>query len=188
MAEGTKIRFRTIIEVLGKPKEHIETALKGYVEKIKEDSDLMVMHEDFAEAAAKGDLWSAFVELEVIANDVPKLIGFCFDYMPSTLEIIKPEEFLLKDRVISDFLNDLQARLHKVDMAVKQLKMENEFLKKNMQTLVKNIVLISLTKNSLSLEKLSRAAGIPEQEIKSFLDKLIKEEKIKKDGDIYSLI
>jgi len=34
-----EITFRAVIEVLGKPKEHVEEALKGYVEKLKKMSD-----------------------------------------------------------------------------------------------------------------------------------------------------
>ena len=187
MAERAKIRCRTIIEILGKPKEHVEKTLKEYVDKIKEDESLVVLNEDFAEPKEQEGLWSVFAELEMILKDIPALIGFCFDYMPSSIEIIKPEEIVMTSKDISDFMNDLQARLHKMDMLIKQHRGENDFLRKNMNVLVKNIIMIALAKSSLSAEKLSKAAGIPENEILPFIKFLLKENKLKKEGEIYSL-
>ena len=46
-------------------------------------------------------------------------------------EIIEPEELNYKKGDFSAFLNDLQARLHDVDMALKQYKARNEMLIKN---------------------------------------------------------
>ena len=36
------VKARTIIEVLGKPKEHVETAIRGYIDKIKKDRGLEI--------------------------------------------------------------------------------------------------------------------------------------------------
>ena len=52
-ADKTHIRCKVIIEVLGKPKEHVEKSLKGYVDKIKTDSELIVMNTEFADAEEK---------------------------------------------------------------------------------------------------------------------------------------
>ncbi len=43
IAEKTHLRCKIIIEVLGKPKEHVEKALQMYVDKINNDSDLIVL-------------------------------------------------------------------------------------------------------------------------------------------------
>jgi hypothetical protein len=179
-SEKQHIRCRTIIEVLGKPKEHVEKAIKDYVEKIKQDSDLIILKTDFAETKQQGKFWSTFVELEMVAKGVPKLMGFCFDYMPSSLEIIKPDELILSNRVIADFLNDLQARLHNMDMIIKQLKNENLFLKRNMNNLVKNIILVVLAKTKLNKEQLSKVTGINEKELEIFLNNLMKKKNKKK--------
>ncbi len=186
-AEKTHIRCSIIIEVLGKPKEHVEKSIRDYVEKIKMDSDLIVMKADFADATEKESLWATFVELDMVVKGIPKLISFCFDYMPSSVEISKPEEFIMKKSTVEDLLNDLQARLHNVDMVVKQQKNENEFLKHNLNKAVSNTVLLSLVSGSLDRERLSKATGISEEELEIFLDNLIKENKIIKEGEIYTL-
>jgi len=188
IAEQTHIRCRVIIEILGKPKGHVEDSIRDYVEKIKKDSELIVMNADFSEAAEKNKLWAIFVELDMIVKGIPKIIGFCFDYMPSSIEITKPEEFIVKKSTVENLINDLQARLHNVDMIVKKQKNENTFLKKNLSKAASNLILLSLTSGSMDMEKLSRVTGIAEKELEIFLEQLIEEDKIKKEDDIYFLI
>jgi len=188
IAEQTHIRCKVIIEVLGKPKEHVEKSIRDYVDKIKKDPELVVMNADFSEAEEKEKLFAVFVELDIVIKGMPKLIGFCFDYMPSSIEITKPEEFAVKKSTIENFINDLQARLHNVDMIVKKQKNENTFLKKNLGKAVSNTILLSLATGGMTMENLSRATGIAEKELKVFLDDLIREDKIKKEDDMYSLV
>ncbi|MBI2654573.1 hypothetical protein HYX02_07260 [Candidatus Woesearchaeota archaeon] len=194
MAEAEKqgqhahIRCRTIIEVLGKPKEYVEDSLKEYIEHIKQDSELVILNEDYSEAKEQGKLWSKFVELDLVIKGTKKLIAFCFDYMPSSLEVLKPENFTLTNPELSNFLNDLQARLHNVDMIVKQQKAENDFLRHNMNAILHNAVLICLKVSKLTLEQLSQVTGVDKKELEIFIDKLVKENKIKKEGEIYTLV
>ena len=88
------IIFRTVIEVLGKPKEHVESSIKSYVEKIKTDESFSVLKEDFAETEKRedADLWATFSELEIKTSSIKNLTGFCFDYMPSMLEVVEPKK------------------------------------------------------------------------------------------------
>ena len=193
MAEAEKqgdhahIRCRTIIEVLGKPKEYVESAIKEYIEHIKEDSELVILNEDYSEIKEQGNLWSKFVELEIVIKGTSKLIGFCFEYMPSSLEILKPEHLIMTNPELSNFLNDLQARLHNVDMIVKQQRAENDFLKQNLNAVLHNAIMICLKVSKLSLEQLSQITGVEKKELEVFVEKLIKENKIKKEGEILAL-
>lgn len=185
--EHAHIRCKTIIEVLGKPKEYVESALKQYIEHIKEDSGLVILNEDYSEVKEQGNLWSKFVELDLVIKGTAKLIGFCFEYMPSSIEIDKPEQLILSNSELSGFINDLQARLHNVDMVVKQLNAENNFLKQNMNAVIHNTILMCLKINNFSLEQLSQITGIDRKELGIFIEKLLKENKIKKEDDIYTL-
>lgn len=185
--QNAHIRCRTIIEVLGKPKEHVENAIKEYVEHIKEDSELVVLNEDYSEVKEQGPLWSKFVELEIVIKGTKKLISFCFEYMPSSIEVVKPEQLIMSNPELSNFLNDLQARLHNVDMIVKQMKAENDFLKHNMNAILHNAILICLKVSKLSIEQLSQITGIDKKELDIFVKKLLKENKIKKEHDLYTL-
>lgn len=188
IAEQTHIRCKIIIEVLGKPKDHVEKSIRDYVEKIKKDSELIVMNADFSEAEEKEKLFAIFVEIDMVVKGIQKLIGFCFDYMPSSIEITKPEEFIVKKSTVENFINDLQARLHNVDMVVKKQNNENTFLKKNLSKAATNLILLSLTSGDMDMERLSRVTGIAEKELEIFLGQLIEEDKIKKEDDMYSLV
>ena len=181
------IRCRTIIEVLGKPKEHVENSIKDYIEHIKQDSELVILNEEYSELKEQGKLWSQFVELDLVVKGTQKLISFCFEYMPSSIEVIKPENLDMTNREISSFLNDLQARLHNVDMIVKQLKAENDFLRLNMNAVIHNAVLICLKVSKLTLEQLSQITGVDKKELGIFVEKLLKENKIKKENELYCL-
>ncbi len=182
-----QIRFRTIIEILGKPKEHVEETLKKYVEQIKEDDSFMIMKEEFFPAEQKDKVFSAFAEVEIVARNLPAVIGFCFDFMPSTMEIIKPDELTLNMNDVSGLLTDLQARLHKVDMVARSYKFENDFLKKNMNIMITNLVSLLLKSKKLNLAELSKFTGIPDKDLQPFLETLIKDKKLKKEEDKYSL-
>ena len=181
------IRCRTIIEVLGKPQEHVEQALQEYITHIKEDPDLVVLNEDFSEIKEQGKLFSKFAELDLVTKGMQKLIGFCFEYMPSSIEVLKPEMLYMTNPELSNFLNDLQARLHNVDMVIKQLKAENNFIKHNMNSVLHNAILICLKVSNMSMDQLSKVTGVDMKELEIFIEKLLKENKIKKENEIYSL-
>ena len=193
MAEAEKqglhahIRCRAIIEVLGKPKEHVGKSIKEYVEHIKKDSELVVLNEDYSEVKEQGNLWSQFVELELVIKGTFKLIAFCFDYMPSSIEVLKPDHLIMTNPELSNFLNDLQARLHSVDMTVKKLKAENDFLKLNMNAILHNAILVCLNGRKFNMEQLSKITGVEKKELEIFVEKLVNDNKIKKENDMYSL-
>lgn len=180
------IRLRTIIEVLGKPASHVNKAIKGYVKKIKEDGRWLILSEDFAEIKKQGNMFSTFVELELIAKSLDDLISFCFEFMPSSVEILKPEKLCFTAIEASNFFNDLQARLHQVDMVAKKLHNENKFLKRNLNFALKNVITLLLTfRPNLNLKEISKFSGIKEEELKILLGSMVKEGKIKKIGEVY---
>lgn len=184
-----KILFRAIVEVLGKPKEHVDASLKGYLQKLKEDARYQVLEEDLADLNQhkESDLWMAFAELEIKTKNVGDIIDFCFDYMPSLIEILEPAELKLAGLDLSTFLNDLQAKLHGVDMLAKQLKMENQALHKSMGALLSNYITVMLQKTNLTAEQLHQFTGVNQDMLEDFLDKLIDEGKIDMKEGIYFL-
>ena len=187
MEEKQSIRIKAILEVLGKPKEHIEKMLKDYIEKIKQDDNLMIMEEKLSEAKEEGSLWTAFAEIELVIKGIANLVGFCVDYMPSSIEVIKPEKFEFEERIFTSFTNDILAKLHRVDMVAKQLGVENTFLKKNMNNVIRNNILVLARFGVNTIDKMTKATGIDEKELKGFIDKLIEEKRIKEEEGRYSI-
>ncbi|MBW2966259.1 hypothetical protein KY342_04100 [Candidatus Woesearchaeota archaeon] len=189
--EKGNVCFRSIIEVVGRPKEHVEESVKNYVEKIKKDENIDIEKTEFAEIKKqeedKEEFWSTFVELELWAKNLPSVIGFCFDYMPSSVEIIEPKELHLKEHELSGLLNDLQANLHKMNIMVKNITHENLNLKKNANNLLWNIVAVLTFKQGKTVEQLSRITGFEPDNLKNFLDKLEKEGKLEQRKGKYFL-
>ncbi len=183
------IIFRAVIEVIGKPQEHIEKAIKEYIDNLKKTENYKVVSVELSKAKKreKEELWTIFAEMEIKTKKINDLINFCFDYMPSIIEVLQPGEFAIKDMDVSNFLNDLQSKLHDVDMVAKQLKLENQHLKKNVNALMKNYVIVLLKKGNLTSDQMSKLTGVSKDQLEDFLDQMIDLGRIEFKNDIYSL-
>ena len=130
------IIIKTIIEVAGFPKEHIEETMVKVIEKLKQESKV-TKHEVFEAVELKDKLegfWSTFCDIEINFNNIEELIRFCFEYMPSSIEILSPEDLKFNNIEIANVFNDLLARLHHYDMLVKNLNASNQVMKKKLDT------------------------------------------------------
>jgi len=128
----SKIQTKIVIEILGTPKEHVEKTMKDVIEKLKNEKDVKMLRETTYEAEQIEKMWSTFSDLEIEVEDVSKLIGICFDYMPSSIEILEPHKMDLETVKLSELFNDLMAKLHKADMLLKNAIAENTMLKKQL--------------------------------------------------------
>ena len=122
-----KITASAIIEVLGSPKEHVNETLNMLVKKLKEDTNFKLLkHEMFdAVAVENTPFWTGFVDIELEFKKFEQLTGFCFDYYPSSVEVIEPENLNIKNNELSILFNDLAARLHKTHQIVKEVHASN---------------------------------------------------------------
>lgn|SRR3989338_1150152 len=181
------VHARILIEMVGKPKEHVEKTLKDYVSQIEKTDKIKVTKKNFAELKEIEGLWSTFVELEGYFKGFSTLIGFCFDYMPSSVEVLAPEHMTFTNLASTQMLNDLQSKLHTMDMMLKKLNNENEFMRSNLDLLLKNYITVLLHAKRLTIEQLSDLMGLPKEGLVNYLENLIKQEKIKKEGNEYLL-
>jgi len=129
----SKIQAKLVIEILGTPKEHVEETIKKIIEKLKTENGVKLLRETTYKAEQVEKMWSTFADIEVEVEEVSKLMGLCFDYMPSSIEILEPPKVDLETTAISDFLNDLLAKMHKTDMMLKNAIAENRLLKQKSQ-------------------------------------------------------
>lgn len=182
------IHFKAIIEMAGQPKEYIEETLKKYVEKIKEHQDYTVISSDFVpakELEEQKGMFLAFVDMELLAKDPRALTGFCFDYMPGSIEILSPEELKISAAYMSNIVNDLQAKLHKLDMGIKKAVNENQFVQKNIHLLLRNLVMIVIGQKGRNLQEISTLSGMEPKDMEIFLNGLIKKDLLVKEGELY---
>ncbi len=188
MGDDIPIRIRAVLEAVGKPKEHVEKSLHEYIQKLKEDPGLMIMQERVSAAEEKDHVWSTFAEIELVVKGLQNLVGFCIFYMPESIDIIKPENFSFEQRVFTGFMNDLLAKLHRVDMIAKTANAENTYLKGNMGKLIRNNLLVLTRFGANTLEKMHKATGIAEEELKRFLAELVKEGRIAEANGSYQIL
>jgi len=186
VAEG-RILARIIIEIVGKPKEHIEKALRIVVDKIKEQKDFKVVEEKLFNAEKQEEMFSTFAELGILFNNMEVLVGFCLDFMPSSVEILDPEKLSFKSNNFAGLINDLLTRLHQISLRVVQNNAEKKILKKNMLNMLKNTVMILLSIKGMQLEQLSKSSGVNEKDFKPLLDVMVKEKTIDFKEGVYSL-
>ncbi|MEK6822681.1 MAG: hypothetical protein AABY13_02535 [Nanoarchaeota archaeon] len=167
------VKAKVIIEMLGSPKEHLMKTLQDYINALKERKDLTVLSQDIAEAAERDKLFSTFTELEINFKSVEKLLDFCFESMPSSVEIIEPDELILHAGAFSDLLNDLQARLHQVDMSMKQLSAQSAIIDKNAMGVLHNFIKFLTKEGGKTSEELAPTVGIKKAQLEVFLESMV---------------
>jgi len=181
-----KIEVRAIIEMLGAPKEHIENTLKEYIDKLKKEG-LNITSENYAEAQEKGKFFSTFAEIELNFEAMDDVLAFCFDNMPSSVEILSPEKLTFEASLLTGFLNDLQAKIHQVDGLIKEVSAKQQLLDNNALNILHNFIHHILKEGEKTTEEISAKIGMGPKETTSFLNVMIKKGLIKEDGGKYSL-
>jgi hypothetical protein len=182
---------RTILEIVGKPKEHVEETLQTYITKIAEDIRYGVTSVSTEEAIAVEEsegLFSTFAEIEFVTKDYTELMNFVVDYMPASIEIIEPSSVQLQAGNLSDMLTELVGRLHSIDMEFKKAAARNQILSQSVDILTKNAILILLQRGPRTKEEIAKVVGINETQIGHFLDALVADERLVFDADkkVYS--
>ncbi len=183
------IRVNVLFEVIGSPKEHVEGALKNYLENIKLTTNVIVLKEDLEEAEDLGNgLWSTFAEVDMMLKGLEKLTWLCFNYSPASVEIIDPPEFKFKEKQLSNWLNDLLAKLHEIGALSKQVSAENKMIVQNMNRLIKNAILVAVDDGHHTPQEIEKRTGIDYKQLKPFFEAMIKEGKIHLMKDQYKRV
>ena len=74
-------------------------------------------------------MFATFAELELDLPGLQDVIDFCFDYLPSSVEILEPEYINEKSNDLAGVLNDLMLKLHEYNMVIRNLQAENKVMK-----------------------------------------------------------
>lgn len=171
------LHCRCIIELVGAPEEYVTESIKKYVGKISETSEIKLISEKIEKPKQERGLFATFAELEFLIKSPEALICFCFDYMPASIEIMQPENIRFRAGDFTVFFNDFMARLHKVDMLVKDLTAKNKSLLKNSNRILRNMVVVTLAYNGpMSVDALGEKIGIKGEQLLPFLKEMEKEQ------------
>jgi hypothetical protein len=120
----TKVRAVMIIEVLGRPPEHLTETLEDFAKKIGEEKGVRVIDKKIMDASLvkdQKDLYTTFMEIEVETESPMHLAGLMFRYMPAHVEVISPENLILNNNSFGEILSEVVRRLHRYDDVVRIL-------------------------------------------------------------------
>jgi hypothetical protein len=156
MAEEEKkwLKTRIVVELLGKPLEHMQNTILLLGENFCNNlPEVKVTKRSVRPPVAveNTELFSAFVEFEADVKELATLIGIIFDYLPSSVEIIEPEEISDLTFNINGLLNDLALKMHQYDHIVKQLKAQNELQRRLVAKAKKKLDALKVNTDDLEL-------------------------------------
>lgn len=132
-----KIHCSIIIEIAGRPVDYIRKALNLVLNGLAKEKGVEIISKKIHKPKKIQSIFSIFSEIEMITDDFKRLVDVAFDYMPSSIEIIAPQNFRLELSDANNLVNDLTMKLHKADAVAKRLGMENEIFRKQIEELKK---------------------------------------------------
>ncbi len=126
--ETRGIKVSLILEILGKPPEHLVETLNKYIEEMGKEKGVKITNKKVnepKETEKQKGFYSSFAEIEADVEDLYQLSILMFKYMPAHIEIIEPELIALSNNGWNDIFNELTRRLHGYDEVARVLQMQN---------------------------------------------------------------
>lgn len=131
-----KIQANVILEILGRPKEHITEALNNLINRLGTEKGTKIIEKtihDPIEVENSKDLFTTFAEILVELDSLDSYFGLIFAYMPSNIEIIAPQKITLANTELNELASKIIHRLHDYDAIAKKAIIENQLLAKRIQ-------------------------------------------------------
>lgn len=139
MSSNKKINVRLIIEIAGRPPEHLTETLNELIKKIDEEKGVgveeKIIHEPVLMKDQK-DFYTSFAEVEAKIEDISTLNLLYLKYMPAHVEIIQPELISISNSDLNDMLNETLRRLHHYDEVARVMQTEKMILTNKFKSLI----------------------------------------------------
>jgi membrane protein insertase Oxa1/YidC/SpoIIIJ len=137
--ETKGIRSTIILEIIGKPPEHLIETLEEIIKKIDEEKGVRVIDKKINEPILMKDnkeFYTTFAEVNIEVEEISYLAIIMFKYMPAHVEVIEPELIALTNNGWTDILSELTRRLHGYDEIARILQIQNSQMQKKLQELL----------------------------------------------------
>lgn len=134
--ETKNIQAMLIIEVLGKPPEHLIETLENIIKSIDAEKGVKVKDKKIKEPTLVKDseeFYTTFAEIEIEVEEILYLAVLLFKYMPAHVEVIHPELIALTNNGWGDIFSELTRRLHGYDEVAKVLQIQNKQLQEKLK-------------------------------------------------------
>jgi hypothetical protein len=122
------VRAIMIVEMAGRPAEHLKESLEKHVGILREVKDIEVHEIKISEPRVipredkkSEEMFSSFAECDFECESFARLSETMFDFMPSSVEVIEPGKVGLSMDEATSLLNNISGRLHRYDEIAKIL-------------------------------------------------------------------
>ncbi|MDP2672243.1 MAG: hypothetical protein Q8O84_00325 [Nanoarchaeota archaeon] len=132
----TGIKAVFILEIIGRPKEHLVKTLDGLIEAINKEKGVKVIEKKINEPIElknNKDFYTTFAEVEIEVEEILQIAMLMFKYMPANIEIIEPELIALSNNKLNEIFNELARRLHAYDEVARVLQMQTAKLQRDLK-------------------------------------------------------
>jgi hypothetical protein len=123
-----------MIEILGFPEDHLKEVVKQVVEKLKNENGIAVIQSEVHEPQViQEKFFSSFIEAEIKINDFNKLLHFCYEYLPSTIELLDVEKVTITNREFTIGINEMLQKIHNYNIIINNISNRLQKLEKTDQ-------------------------------------------------------
>lgn len=133
------IKATIILEIIGKPPEHLINTLEKIIKDIGEEKGVNVSGKKINEPLLMKDskeFYSTFAEIDLEVEDILYLVIIMFKYMPAHIEVLEPELIALTNNGWTDILSELTRRLHGYDEIARMLQLQNSKMQNKIRELL----------------------------------------------------
>ena len=184
------LRARVMFEIIGNPKEYVEKAITSVIKKIKIDSKIEFLSEEYGEPEiTKDELWGVFCEAEILAPNLYAISWLCLNYSPASVEILEPIKFNFNDKMMSDLFNDFIGHVHFMNTKNIENNSVVKSLQRNLNAMTRNAVLLAINSGEKTADEIGKMIGVQNgADVEPVLDAMIKEKRLEKIENKYKRI
>lgn len=116
------VRAIMIVEMAGRPGKHVKEHLEKHIMVLDKIDDIEIHSVKISEPKEienSNGLFTCFAEADFETKTFARLSETMFDFMPSSVEVIDPQEVGMQASEATELLNNLSGRLHRYDELAK---------------------------------------------------------------------
>lgn len=134
--QENKIIIRSVVEIAGYPESFVDQTMENVAINLRKNEAMTVLEAKKFPTKAIDKMFSTFTEFDLEFKQFDDVLAFCFNVMPSSIEILEGKSSFESTEVVA-LLNDVLGRLHEYDMVVKNLRANVVLLEKKVAELTK---------------------------------------------------
>jgi len=120
---------RAIIEVIGHPESHVNEIARKVLENLKKEQGVELLKENVAKAEmVKNEIFASHLDVELKILDMTNLLNFCYEYLPSSIEVLDADKVIMPVRELSAGISEMLRRLHAYNLMLHNLTEKNKEL------------------------------------------------------------